>query len=503
VRRLALGFAFLLALGTSARAEVTRYALILGANSGDPGEVVLRYAEADAQRIGRVLLAVGGFHSEDVLTLTDVRAEDVRRALIGLNARIRQAGGEALLFVFYSGHADAENLHLGGTRLPTGELRGLVVGSAAAARVLVLDACRSGALTRVKGGRQGPNFDIRIDPPLGAQGLAILTSSAAGEDSQESDQLGASFFTHYLASAFLGAADRDQDGRVTLGEAFAYASERTLNATAGTVAGPQHPTYRLDLGGRDDLVLTRPGAQRQSFGLLEFPVAGSYLVRRGPEDGPVVAELATEDPGRRLTLEAGHYHVTQRARDHLLEGEFVVLTNTATRVRPEQMRKVDYARVVRKGGTERAFALSLFASAGVRGDMLDLGPAFRTELGGRVDLTALSLELHLGFSQFQHMIARSSLNSREVTASAVGLRAFDVAGFTLGLGIEVGAAWFENLEANDTSSAGLFLGPVAQLLIPLVWRLDLRLDGGLTTYLLESGATPVSYRAGAGLALYF
>lgn len=44
-----------------AHAAVGRYAVIIGQNSGDRGEVVLRYAESDARRLGEVLRTVGGF----------------------------------------------------------------------------------------------------------------------------------------------------------------------------------------------------------------------------------------------------------------------------------------------------------------------------------------------------------------------------------------------------------------------------------------------------------
>src|SRR5262249_27473133 len=155
----------------------------------------------------------------------------------------------------------------------------------------------------------------------GARGLAILTSSAAGEDSQESDQLAASFFTHYLASALLGAADRDGDGRVTLAEAFGYAADRTRDATSDTFARPQHPTYRVELGGREDLVLTEPGAHRDRLGTLQFAEPGTYVVRKGAS-GPVVAELASDAPNGRLALAPASYLVIRRERDHMLQGAF-------------------------------------------------------------------------------------------------------------------------------------------------------------------------------------
>ena len=178
--------------------------------------------------------------------------------------------------MYYSGHADGDALHLGGTRLDLVELRDVTAGSSAEARVLVVDSCRSGALTRVKGGRPVPNFEITLDSPPRAQGFAILTSSAAGEDAQESDQLRASIFTHHLISGLLGAADRDHDGRVTIDEAFEYSSERTLAATASSLPGPQHPTYRLEIGGRNDLILSEPGRAARDRGFLAFAICWTW-----------------------------------------------------------------------------------------------------------------------------------------------------------------------------------------------------------------------------------
>ena len=66
-----------------------------------------------------------------------------------------------MLFVYYSGHADKNALHLGETRLPLVELEQLVRGSAAHFRVLLLDACGSGALTRTKGGTAAPPFPVQ------------------------------------------------------------------------------------------------------------------------------------------------------------------------------------------------------------------------------------------------------------------------------------------------------------------------------------------------------
>jgi hypothetical protein len=516
--RLAAAVAFaavLLAYGPAVRAAGARYAIVVGDNVGDPGEVALAYAQTDAAQVADVLRSVGDFHAEDVALLTAVTADEVRRAVITLNARLRQAGGPsggAMLLVFYSGHADAEALHLVGTRLGLSELRDLVTGSSAETRVLIVDSCRSGALTRVKGGRPVPSFDVHVEAPPAAQGLAILTSSAAGEDAQESDQLQASIFTHHLLSALLGAADRDRNGLVTVDEAFGYASERTLASTVSTWPGPQHPTYRLELGGRGDLVLADPGRQSRHRGALAFAAAGSYLVQRSGGEGRVVAELTSDRPEGQLALEEGPYFVTERHRDHLRQGEFVVGAGKVTVVEPAKMKRIDYAAVVRKGGAERVHVLSLFAGAGVRGEILDLGTAFLTDLGARLDLPSVTFELRLGLGGSRHQNERLQITTYETALSLAGLHMFDFARLSVGVGLEVGVSWlaqrFAGAAALPRDLLAPMFGPVAQLEVPLTARTWLRADAAVPTYLVGNDGPParptlVSYRFGVSAGAYF
>jgi hypothetical protein len=513
-----VGALLLLALvALPARADPNRFAVIVGSNRGDRDEVVLRFAESDAERVAGVLRTLGGFAPENVIVLLGQPAADVERVLAAVSARAGKYEGQSLLLVFYSGHADADALHLGGSRLPMGSLRERVTGSAASTRVLVLDACRSGALTRVKGGTPAPTFDITLAYPLGAQGLALLSSSAAGESSQESDSLGASFFTHALVSALLGAADANHDGDVTLGEAFAYARERTLSATSRTIFGPQHPTFRYDLGGREDLVLTRPSAEYGNVGMLAFSRRGFYVVHRRTADGPVVAELAADDDGgRKMALEAGRYFVTRREPDHLEQGRFDVTAHGVTAVLPQAMARLDYARVVRKGGTLRRASGSLFVDGGVRGEVLGLGTAWRTELGGRVDLRQFSLELRLGLSGSDRDNGRLAIATKELSVAADALRAFDLGPLSLDVGLELGMSWFAQAlhdpSAPDRSSFGPFVGAVGQLEVPLPRRFYVRLELAGIFYFLRTRdevvgntatATVGTYRGSAGVGFYF
>src|SRR5262249_12296741 len=99
------------------------------------------------------------------------------------------------------------------------------------------DSCRSGAVTRSKGARKAPTFEVESDAGRGAKGLVILTSSASDEHSQESDQIGGSYFSHHLASGAVGDAGRSGDGRVRLSQVYADAYDRTVADAVESAAG--------------------------------------------------------------------------------------------------------------------------------------------------------------------------------------------------------------------------------------------------------------------------
>jgi hypothetical protein len=328
--------------------------VLVGNDRGDAHDGPHRFAGTDAERVRDVLVQTGGFSSANLTVLRDENADSVRRALIALNDRVRTSGSrpgtQVMLLVYYSGHADAEALHLGDTRFDLTELEQLVRGSAAQFRVLLVDACRSGALARVKGGTDAPPFSMKLGEQLDGQGVAFLTSSSRNEDAQESDELGGSFFTHYFVSGLRGAADFDGDGRVQLDEAYRYAFDATVRATSRTWSGTQHPGYRFELGGYGRLVLTEP--QRGSArSVLTFPAGRAYLIFRGSAGGSVIGEVTAQTNARRMFVRSDRYFIRARASDHVLEGEVSIDDGQTLDVRDDRLRRIEYARLVRKGGS--------------------------------------------------------------------------------------------------------------------------------------------------------
>ncbi|HLK91661.1 MAG TPA: caspase family protein [Polyangia bacterium] len=315
-------------LGAGAvRAEVLhRYAVIVGNDSGGADTRPLLYAGADAGKVYDILTRLGGVRTEDANLIVDGAASDVLNAIAKVEKQATDAarhGEHTALFFYYSGHAKDGALRLGESRLPIDALRGLVAAAPVDVRIVILDSCRSGILTRSKGARKAPAFAIESESPRDAKGLVILTSSASDEDSQESDAIGGSYFSHHLASGLLGGADKSGDGQVTLFEAYAYAYDRTVADTADSAAGAQHPTFSYDLAGNGDLVLTDVASRHEGVYLpRQAPGGVYYLVDR---QGFVAAEINKGDGvDRRVALAPGRYRVKRRLTDRLRVGEIDV-----------------------------------------------------------------------------------------------------------------------------------------------------------------------------------
>jgi caspase domain-containing protein len=295
--------------GRAWAASVERFALVVGANEGGSDRPALRYAVSDADRFARVIAELGGVRPENAILLRQPKLGELEKALESLRLRVseaRRAGsGRTELLVYYSGHADEKGLLIGEDRYSYRSLRDRLDQVPADVRIAVLDACASGAITRLKGGRAQPAF--LVDESSDMRGQAILTSSAATEAAQESDRIRGSYFTHYLVSGLRGAADVSGEGKVTLNEAYQFAFGETLGRTADTKGGPQHPSYDINLSGTGDVVMTDL-RQTQATLVLGDAVDGRVFVRNAKQE--LVVELR-KPLGRsvELGLEPGAYEV--------------------------------------------------------------------------------------------------------------------------------------------------------------------------------------------------
>jgi len=320
--------------GSRPAGSLRRFALIVGTNDGGPDRIRLRYATTDAQTFAQVLEELGGVPRQDARVLLDVNADKLRAALAEVSVRVADAranGERSELVLYYSGHSDEDGLRMIGQTLAYSDLRNLLKEVPADVRIAILDSCASGGLTRGKGGRVRPAF--MSDASSQVSGHAFLTSSSADEASQESDRIGASFFTHFLVSGLRGAADLSRDGRVTLAEAYQFAFDETLARTQKTANGPQHPAFDLQLAGSGEVVMTD---LRSTSGGMILPeqLAGRVFVRN--EAGHLIAEL-NKFAGRpvELGLPPGAYQVSLEQPGRRATASLQVIDGQRAKLLPE------------------------------------------------------------------------------------------------------------------------------------------------------------------------
>jgi hypothetical protein len=299
-------------------APLRRFALVIGANNGGSMRERLRYAGHDAATIADVLRQLGGVSQVDLDLLSEPNMRDLEHAFDMLSQRVRterKRGQRVELVVYYSGHADETGILVAGEHYDYVRLRQRIRDVPADVHIAIVDSCASGSFTRIKGGAHVPPF-LR-DSSNQVQGFAFLSSSSADEDAQESDRIGASFFTYFFVAGLRGAADRNHDGKITLSEAYQFSYEQTLGRTQNTTHGPQHPAYDMHLSGTGDVVITD---LRSTESTLVLAAALRGRVTIVDKSGRVAVEL-TKEAGEPLSLalpnETYSVHVDNSA------GEFV------------------------------------------------------------------------------------------------------------------------------------------------------------------------------------
>lgn len=487
------------ALISPAQAVERRYAVVVGANAGDRDDAPLRYAESDAQRVAELLNRLGGVGAGYLVVLTGAQAEEVRGVLTEVSARMARdqaAGDRTLLFVYYSGHADSAGLHLSGTELPLRELRAAVAEAPADLRVLVLDACQAGGILRMKGAAPIPAFHIDLPEPGEAEGLAVITASAEGEEAQESERLQGGVFTHHLLAGLAGAADSSGDHRVTLQEAYHYAYTRTLSTTSRAPV-VQHPSFSFRLQGQSEVPLTFLDGGRRA-GQLRLVDAGSYVIFDMAETR-LVAEIEI-DGSALMALPAGSYRVRRRLTDRVYEGTVSIRDGEQVSLATADMLPQPYGQTARRGEAgSRYVAVGLQAGGGLQGgtqEGFSFGPA--AAFGVRLELPWLSVGLRSRYSLLSADNEFLSIRQQNLSGEVAALYMADLGRVSAGLGLSggLGSTW-QTFDAGsgtpDRQALTGWIGPAARIEVALLPRLTLGLEGGW-----ESTFMPVDRMDGSG-----
>jgi hypothetical protein len=204
------------AQGAAARppADPNKYAVILSGASGEE-EFAKRFKEW-SKELRKALVERFGFDEARVTVLTEspeggsalrATAEDVRRTFQTLRA---SAGPDSTVFIFLIGHGTfdgrAAKFSLVGPDLAATEYAELLSGLTARRVVVFNMASASGEFIK----------------PLSGRGRVVITATRNGQE-----QNATRFPEHFIAALSSRDADADQNGRVSVLEAFNYASRLT------------------------------------------------------------------------------------------------------------------------------------------------------------------------------------------------------------------------------------------------------------------------------------
>jgi hypothetical protein len=332
-------------------AVTRRFGIFIGSNNGGRDRITLRYAVSDARSVSRVFNGMGGISAEDNILLIEPTVTEINRQLDNLgriSAQARRNAQRTELVFYYSGHSDEDGIMLNRERYGYRELRERINTVQADMRIVILDSCSSGAITRAKGGVKTQPF--LFDSSVSAEGYAFLTSSSADEASQESDAIESSYFTHSLLAGLRGAADSVGDGRVTLNELYRYAYTETLAKTETSMYGAQHPSYDIQISGSGDVVLTDIKEISASLFISE-DVTGRISIRDSSDF--LVAELTkvTNKP-LELGLEPGLYRIILQQGDKFYRAEITLPANARRRLGMETFSGVASSSGDRRRGDE-------------------------------------------------------------------------------------------------------------------------------------------------------
>ncbi|MBI4248974.1 MAG: caspase family protein [Elusimicrobia bacterium] len=240
----------------------TLWVVVIGINRyQDTGVQELRFASKDAEAVSAF------FDRQEKL---GVYKAVKKRLLIDEAATLsamRKAMGEFFLdareddiaVVFFAGHGFVDKVgdafllaanskldSLYSTALPMKEFKDLLSSRIPPKRTLVLaDACHSGGMGA---GLRGSDQIVADFQRLSreTQGKVIVTASREREFSRENEAKGHGVFTYYFLKALEGGGDKNDDGIVTLGEAYDFLYEKVVEDTGGA----QHPT--MPAGGFDN-----------------------------------------------------------------------------------------------------------------------------------------------------------------------------------------------------------------------------------------------------------
>lgn len=500
----------ILLLSAFARAETVRFAVVVGNNAGRGQLPPLRYAETDAGKFARVLLELGDVAPGHLHLLQGRAVRDVENALQNVRQEIelvnQSPDNRAVVLFYFSGHSDGEAIELGNEMLSYSRLKS-ILANVGDVRVVVIDACKSGAGFREKGGKPAEPFAIRLTDSLQSTGDAFISSSAESEAALESNEVLGSIFTHHFVSGLRGVADTSGDRLVTLGEAYRYAYDQTVSRTVILPAGAQHPSYDYKLAGQGELVLSM--LERSTARLVLPPDVERAVVTDVFRD-QVIAEVPSA-AGREIAVPPGQYGLRLFKSGNSFGGRVTVADGGRREVNWGELKPISAGtRVASKGllVTEKAepsddWQEDRLASlaAGIVPSIAPLG----LQVGGRIAFEP-KLSTGLSFALWGGYVARGSVAETTVEARAGWRFAWRRGPVWLGAGAEIGPAFIWQYTGTQLlfSPAGLVTPrAIVRILLGRSFLLSAEGEAGLAVFGISGGGVGVAFRPSGTIGIGF
>ena len=201
------------ALQSPANVDRSKYAVIISGASGEPAYA--KQFEAWTSSLRSALLGRFGFAEDRLRVLTEkpsgtaetpATADEVKRVFTSLRTEVN---ADSVVFIFLIGHGSFDKeakFNLVGRDLSAAEYNALLAALPAQRIVIFNMASASGEFIK----------------PLAAKGRVIVTATRSGQETNATR-----FMEYFLAALKATDADADQDGHISVLEAFNYANRLT------------------------------------------------------------------------------------------------------------------------------------------------------------------------------------------------------------------------------------------------------------------------------------
>lgn len=222
-----------------------KWAVVIGINDYHESLGSLKFCANDAKLMQQTLVSeCCGFPPEKVVLLTEDQAKD-RQPTVGnihswLGTWLSRPKPEDTVLVYFAGHGrelngqallapvdvTLESLPVAG--IPVQHIRELLERCRARQKILILDACHSGA------GRDVATMTADFREALDAgEGLYTVASCDVDQISYEWPEKKHGLFTYYLAEAINTAVEPDSSGNVTLDAVYDWVRQKVSDWSAG------------------------------------------------------------------------------------------------------------------------------------------------------------------------------------------------------------------------------------------------------------------------------